>query len=123
MIRVGIMGATGYMGGEALRVLLDHPEVEIAWLTSRSEERVDDHHPNLYGLGLKLIHPDRVTPCDVVFLALPTGAAIEESARFLAGNTKVIDLGAAFRAYSGDGGQAFHLKADSDSGRSRTAIR
>ena len=53
MIRVGIMGATGYMGGEALRVLLDHPEVEIAWLTSRTEERIDEHHPNLYGLGLR----------------------------------------------------------------------
>jgi N-acetyl-gamma-glutamyl-phosphate reductase common form len=97
MIRVGIMGATGYMGGEALRILLDHPEADIVWLTSRSEERVDDHHPNLYGLGLKLIHPDKATRCDVVFLALPTGASIEASVRFLAENTKVIDLGAAFR--------------------------
>ena len=49
MIRVGIMGATGYMGGEALRVLLDHPEVEIAWLTSRTEEFVDEHHPKELG--------------------------------------------------------------------------
>ena len=97
MIKVGIMGATGYMGGEALRVLLDHPEVEIAWLTSRTEERVDHHHPNLYGLGLQLIHPDKATPCDVVFLALPTGASIEAGARFLEAGCKVIDLGAAFR--------------------------
>lgn len=97
MIRVGIMGATGYMGGEALRVLLDHPAAEIAWLTSRSEERVEEHHPNLYGLGLKLIPPNRATACDVVFLALPTGASIEASERFLAEDTKVIDLGAAFR--------------------------
>ena len=97
MIKAGIMGATGYMGGEALRVLLDHPEVEIAWLTSRTEDRIDDHHPNLYGLGLELIHPDKATPCDVVFLALPTAASIEAGARFLEAGSKVIDLGAAFR--------------------------
>jgi N-acetyl-gamma-glutamyl-phosphate reductase len=97
MIKVGIMGATGYMGGEALRVLLDHPEVEIAWLTSRSEERIDDHHPNLFGLGLRMIPPDRVTPCDVVFLALPTGASIDAAQQFTSQGAKVIDLGAAFR--------------------------
>jgi N-acetyl-gamma-glutamyl-phosphate reductase common form len=96
-IKVGIMGATGYMGGEALRVLLDHPDVEIAWLTSRSEERIDDHHPNLFGLGLKMIHPDQATGCDVAFLALPTDASIDASAKLLARGTKVIDLGAAFR--------------------------
>ena len=97
MIRVGIMGATGYMGGEALRVLLDHPEVEIVWLTSRTEEFVDEHHPNLYGLGLRLVPPERATPCDVAFLALPTAAAIEATASLVAAGTKVIDLGAAFR--------------------------
>ena len=99
MIKVGIMGATGYMGGEALRVLLDHPEVEIAWLTSRSEERIDDHHPNLYGLGLKMIPPDRATPCDVVFLALPTDASIQATEQLTAHGSKVIDLGAAFRLH------------------------
>ena len=97
MIRVGILGASGYMGGEALRVLLDHPDVEIAWLTSRTGERVEDAHPNLFGLGLEMIHPDQATPCDVVFLALPTTASIEAAARFLAAGSKVIDLGAAFR--------------------------
>ncbi len=40
MVKVGILSATGYMGGEALRVLLDHPEVEIAWLTGRSGGRL-----------------------------------------------------------------------------------
>ena len=97
MIRAGILGATGYMGGEALRVLLDHPDVEIAWLTSRTGERIEDAHPNLFGLGLEMIHPDQATPCDVVFLALPTTASIEAAARFLAAGSKVIDLGAAFR--------------------------
>jgi N-acetyl-gamma-glutamyl-phosphate reductase common form len=85
------------MGGEALRVLLDHPRAEIAWLTSRTGERVDEAHPNLFGLGLEMIHPDDVTPCDVAFLALPTAASIDAAARLLAQGCKVIDLGAAFR--------------------------
>jgi N-acetyl-gamma-glutamyl-phosphate reductase common form len=97
MIRVGIFGASGYMGGEALRVLLDHPGVEIAWLTSRTGERVDEAHPNLFGLGLRMVPPEAATACDVAFLALPTDASIAAAARMLAQGCKVIDLGAAFR--------------------------
>lgn len=97
MISVGIVGASGYMGGEALRVLLDHPEVEIVWATSRSEGPVEDYHPNLYGTGIRLIQPHEATPCDVVFLALPTEASIQEAGRFLEQGCKVIDLGSAFR--------------------------
>jgi N-acetyl-gamma-glutamyl-phosphate reductase common form len=91
------MGASGYMGGEALRVLLDHPEVKIAWATSRQKGSIEDFHPNLYGTGITLIHPDKTTPCDVVFLALPTKESIPVAARFLEQGCKVIDLGAAFR--------------------------
>jgi N-acetyl-gamma-glutamyl-phosphate reductase common form len=108
MIRVGILGASGYMGGEALRILLDHPAVEIAWLTSRSGERIEDAHPNLFGLGLAMIHPDQATACDVVFLALPTAASIEAAARFLAQGCKVIDLGAAFRLKDRDTWEAVY---------------
>jgi len=97
MLEVGIVGATGYMGGEALRVLLEHPGVEIVWATSRSGGSVEDYHPNLYGAEVRLIRPDAATPCDVVFLALPTGASIDAAARFLDQGCKVIDLGAAFR--------------------------
>lgn len=97
MPTVGIVGASGYMGGEALRVLLDHPKVDIAWATSRTEGPVEDYHPNLYGAGIKLIHPEDATPCDVVFLALPTEASIREATRFLEQGSKVIDLGSAFR--------------------------
>ena len=85
------------MGGEALRVLLDHPGVEIAWATSRDGGQVEDHHPNLYGTNIELIHPDDAEACDVVFLALPTEASIEAAERFLDDGAKVIDLGAAFR--------------------------
>jgi N-acetyl-gamma-glutamyl-phosphate reductase common form len=97
MITVGIVGASGYMGGEALRVLLDHPEVEVLWATSRSSGTIQHYHPNLYASGVELIHPDDATACDAVFLALPTQASIEEAERFLELGCRVIDLGAAFR--------------------------
>jgi N-acetyl-gamma-glutamyl-phosphate reductase common form len=97
MHRAGIVGATGYMGGEALRVLLEHPEVEVAWATSRGGRDVARFHPNLYGVPIPLIHPDEASPCDVVFLALPTAASIEAAAKFSELRCRVIDLGAAFR--------------------------
>lgn len=96
-ISAGIVGATGYMGGEALRGLLDHPDVRVAWVASRGGGRLDEAHPNLYDSGLTLIHPEAADACDVVFLALPTAASVETSARFLDRGSKVIDLGAAFR--------------------------
>jgi N-acetyl-gamma-glutamyl-phosphate reductase common form len=96
-ISAGIVGATGYMGGEALRGLLDHPDVRVAWVASRGGGRLDEAHPNLYDSGLTLIHPEAADACDVVFLALPTAASVEMSARFLDRGSKVIDLGAAFR--------------------------
>jgi len=85
------------MGGEALRVLLDHPGAEVVWATSREAGPVEAHHPNLYGLGIELIHPDDATPCDVVYLALPTAASIDVAGRFLDEGCRVIDLGSAFR--------------------------
>jgi N-acetyl-gamma-glutamyl-phosphate reductase common form len=85
------------MGGEALRVLLDHPDVEIAWATSRSPSPVEEHHPNLFGSGIELVHPDDVGPCDVAFLALPTAASIESARQHIDAGAKVIDLGSAFR--------------------------
>ncbi|HEY33389.1 MAG TPA: N-acetyl-gamma-glutamyl-phosphate reductase [Dehalococcoidia bacterium] len=97
MIKVGIFGGTGYQGGEALRVLLEHPQVEVAWATSRSGGDVAFYHPNLYGMQVNLVHPDKATPCDVIFLALPTAESIEVADNFLQKGCKVIDLGAAFR--------------------------
>lgn len=97
MIRAGILGATGYMGGEVLRVLYHHPEVEIAWATSRKKGKIEDYHPNLYGLDIKLIHPDDITACDIVFMALPTSVSLDMAQKLLALGCRVIDLGAAFR--------------------------
>lgn len=97
VLRVGVLGASGYMGGEAVRVLLEHPGVELAWASSRSEAPIEHFHPNLAGSGLRTTHPDRATPCDLVFLALPTAASIEAARRFLDAGCRVIDLGAGFR--------------------------
>jgi len=97
MVSVGVMGASGYMGGEAIRVLLEHPGLELAWAASRSEAPIEWHHPNLLGTGLRCIHPDRAPACDAVLLALPTDASLAAAARLVAEDTRVVDLGAAFR--------------------------
>lgn len=97
MISVGIVGASGYMGGEALRVLIDHPQVEIAWATSRQPAPIEEFHPNLYGTGIELIHPDDAQACDIVFMALPTEASVDIARQYLGTRARVIDLGSAFR--------------------------
>jgi N-acetyl-gamma-glutamyl-phosphate reductase len=97
MIEVGVYGASGYMGGEALRVLSEHPEVKIAWATSRGEQPIEQFHRNLYGSGIKLINPEKITPCDVVFFAVPTGIPMTMACDLLSQGTRIIDLGADFR--------------------------
>lgn len=97
MIRIGIYGASGYMGGEALRVLLEHPEVEVAWATSRSGKPAEHFHRNLYGAGVQLVSPDRVTPVDAALLALPSGQAMALARALIDEGARVIDLGADFR--------------------------
>ncbi|MEX2246046.1 MAG: N-acetyl-gamma-glutamyl-phosphate reductase [Dehalococcoidia bacterium] len=100
MIRVGVFGASGYMGGEALRVLLEHPEVDVAWATTRSGEPMEHFHRNLLGADVRWISPEEMTPCDAVFVAAPTGVAMELAPGLVASGTKVIDLGADFRLRS-----------------------
>lgn len=102
MIEAGILGASGYMGGEVLRVLLSHPEVHIRWATSRQQGDIAEFHPNLYGCDINLIHPDNITPVDVAFMALPTAASIPMTLQLQNMGCKVIDLGAAFRLSNQD---------------------
>ena len=97
MIEVGIYGASGYMGGEALRILKEHPEVKIAWATSRSGKPAEYFHRNLYDSGICFIKPEEATPCDAVFIALPSGNAMKMAPDLVKQSTKVIDLGADFR--------------------------
>jgi N-acetyl-gamma-glutamyl-phosphate reductase len=99
MVSVGIVGGSGYMGGEALRVLLRHPQADIAWVTSRSPGPVEQVHANLYDTGLHFVRLEDVKTPDFVLLALPTGASMEIAVRFLQAGARVIDLGAAFRLH------------------------
>ncbi|HEX9061146.1 MAG TPA: N-acetyl-gamma-glutamyl-phosphate reductase, partial [Clostridia bacterium] len=114
MIRVGIYGASGYMGGEAARILIEHPDVKIAWLTSRGDKPIEFFHKNLCGSGLKFIKPEEVTPCDVVFAALPSGQVMKEARKLLESGTKVIDLGADFRLKDKNEWESVYGKTHSD---------
>ena len=97
MIKVGIYGASGYMGSEALRVLLKHPEVSVEWATSRSDTPIEFYHKNFYGRGVRFVKPEEAAPCDAVFFALPTGLTTQLSRPFYDAGSKVIDFGADFR--------------------------
>jgi len=96
-VRVGVVGGSGYMGGEVLRVLVGLPQVELAWATSRTPGPVERVHPNLYGSGLGFVRLDDASAADFVFLALPAEISIPVAARFLDGGARVIALGSAFR--------------------------
>ena len=102
MIKVGIVGGTGYTGVELLRLLASHPEVEIQAITSRSESGmpVADMFPNLRGhLDLAFSEPDMAVlkNCDVVFFATPNGIAMTMARELIDAGVKVIDLAADFR--------------------------
>lgn len=102
MISVGVVGATGYTGGELLRLLLRHPRAEIVTVTSRSQAGValSDWFPNLRGETGQCFsepHVEDFTACDLVFFATPNGAAMQMVPQLLAAGTRVIDLSADFR--------------------------
>ena len=102
MISVGSVGETDYTVVELLRLLLRHPNVQVAVLTSRTEagRRVDDMFPSLRGqTDLKYSDLDiqELKKCDVVFFATPHGVAMKHAEELVAANTKVVDLAADFR--------------------------
>lgn len=102
MIKVGIVGGTGYTGVELLRLLVQHPEVELKAITSRKEAgmAVSDMYPNLRGrTQLAFVEPKDadLTGCDVVFFATPNGIAMEQARALVDAGVKVIDLAADFR--------------------------
>ncbi len=102
MIKAGIVGGTGYTGVELLRLLAQHPEVEIAAITSRKEAgmQVAEMFPSLRGrVDLAFATPDEapLKDCDVVFFATPNGVAMHETRALLDAGVRVIDLAADFR--------------------------
>jgi N-acetyl-gamma-glutamyl-phosphate reductase len=102
VIKVGIVGGTGYTGVELLRILANHPEVELAVITSRGDEGVPvaDMFPSLRGyVHVKFTAPDTqaLSACDVVFFATPHAVAMHSMAELLENDVRVIDLSADFR--------------------------
>jgi N-acetyl-gamma-glutamyl-phosphate/LysW-gamma-L-alpha-aminoadipyl-6-phosphate reductase len=99
-IRVSIVGASGYGGGELLRLLTFHPQVEIAQATSESKagEFVFQTHPNLRKrTQLQFVSQQALQPCDVLFLALPHGEAQKRIGHYRSLAPKIVDLSADFR--------------------------
>lgn len=100
MLRVSIVGASGYVGGELLRLLLRHPEVMIAQASSerRAGQYVHTAHPNLRGhTGLRFSPAAALEPCDALILALPHGRAARAIERFAELAPRVVDCSADFR--------------------------
>lgn len=100
MIRASIAGGSGYTGGELLRILLFHPEVEVVQVTSRRQlgEYVYHVHPNLRRrTTLKFTDPDELKAVDALFLALPHGQAQQKIGYYAGIAPYIVDLSADFR--------------------------
>ena len=99
-LRASIVGAAGYTGGEVLRLLLDHPAVEIAQISSESRRGQLAHsaHPNLRRrTTLSFCSREELQPCDVLLLCLPHGESAGSIDRYLELAPVAIDLSADFR--------------------------
>jgi N-acetyl-gamma-glutamyl-phosphate/LysW-gamma-L-alpha-aminoadipyl-6-phosphate reductase len=105
VVRASIIGASGYVGGELARLLLFHPAVELAQVTSErlAGKPFASTHPNLRGrTTLQYVPIDKVEPCDVLFLALPHGEAARRIEQFAALAPRIVDCSADFRLRDAD---------------------
>ncbi|GJQ29795.1 MAG: N-acetyl-gamma-glutamyl-phosphate reductase [Phycisphaerae bacterium] len=110
-VRVSIVGGSGYTGGELLRLMLDHPQAEVAQVTSRRMvgQFLHSVHPNLRGrTKATFASPDQLEACDVLFLCLPHGEAVKAIDRYAGMATRVIDLSADFRLRSREAYRAWY---------------
>lgn len=110
-IRVAVAGASGYAGGELLRLIAGHPELDLVAATAHSQAGapVSAVHPQLVGLDLMLspTDPAALAGADLVFLALPHGESAALAAALPAG-VRVVDLGADHRLRDADGWRAYY---------------
>ena len=102
MVRVGIVGGTGYTGVELLRLLALHEDAEVVAITSRADrgKRVDELFPNLRGhYDLAFSEPDvrQLAACDLVFFATPHNVAMNLVPELLAAGARIVDLSADYR--------------------------
>ncbi|MDQ6909757.1 MAG: N-acetyl-gamma-glutamyl-phosphate reductase, partial [Actinomycetota bacterium] len=105
MARVGIIGASGYTGGELLRLCAAHPHIDVAWAAGETTAgtAIAEQHPNLaaaYGdMVVQAFQPAMAADVDLVFLALPHGASQTLAPRLLDTGPKIVDLSADFRLH------------------------
>ena len=102
MIKVGIVGGTGYTGVELLRILAQHPKVQLEVITSRQEAGmpVDELFPSLRKqITLEFTDPGKaeLNKCDIVFFATPNGVAMQQAKALYDAGVFVVDLSADFR--------------------------
>ena len=100
MINISIVGASGYTGGELLRILLDHPQVTVQQVTSERNAGSFVHftHPNLRGrTRLQFVSVNDLEPADLLFLCLPHGGAMGKIDHFAGLAERIVDLSADFR--------------------------
>ena len=103
MIQVGIVGATGYVGQELVRLLMNHNQCQVKWLTSKSY--VKEGYSKVYGNFINIVDDDCIdgeviklaNEVDVLFVALPHGIISSQLSEEILDLTKVIDLGADYR--------------------------
>ncbi|MFH1848983.1 MAG: N-acetyl-gamma-glutamyl-phosphate reductase [archaeon] len=99
-MKVSVIGGSGYVGGELVRLLLQHPEVEISQVTSESNSGKFLHaaHPNLRAqTELTFTPASDIRPCDFLFVALPHGLSASKMREFMKIAPKIIDLSSDFR--------------------------
>ncbi len=104
-VSVSIIGASGYTGGELLRLLLDHPHVTVKQVTSERNAGTFVHftHPNLRGrTKLQFVSAADVEPSDLLFLCLPHGSAMEKIDHYAGLAERIVDLSADFRLRNAD---------------------
>src|SRR3954463_14334372 len=105
-IRVGIVGVSGYGGGEALRICAAHPEFEVAYVAGESSagQKLGERFPSLSGKLADLViarwDPASVAGLDVLFASLPTGESKDALAKVAAG-VKIVDIGGDHRFVDG----------------------
>ncbi len=102
MVKIGIVGGTGYTGVELLRLLAQHPQADVVAITSRGDAGmpVADMYPSLRGrVDLRFEDPAKanLAACDLVFFATPNGIAMQQAPALLEAGVRVIDLAADFR--------------------------
>jgi N-acetyl-gamma-glutamyl-phosphate reductase len=102
MVKVGVVGGTGYTGVELLRLLASHPRAEVVAITSRGEAgvKVADHFPSLRGrFDLAFTDPASAPlgKCDCVFFATPNGVAMSQARALLDAGARIVDFSADFR--------------------------